>query len=94
MVKSWSSILSSCSDFVIGDFVMSGLRLNIGLQKEQDMLKVNVNVVRGNVNHSQTCFYRLGWRDLPVLGPSAPSVLDVSLLDLWIHTQDERFMGV
>ena len=57
---------------------------------------VNVNVVRGNVNHlnhSQMCFYRLGRRDLPVLGPSAPSVREVSLLDLCSQTQDERFMG-
>lgn len=32
MLKSWSSILKSCSDFVRGDLVISGLRLRIGLQ--------------------------------------------------------------
>lgn len=31
MLKSWSSIRSSCSDFVSGDLVMSGLRFRIGL---------------------------------------------------------------
>lgn len=31
MLKSWSSILRSCSDFINGDLVISGLRLSIGL---------------------------------------------------------------
>lgn len=35
MLKSWSSILRSCSDFVSGDFVISGLRLRIGLQSRR-----------------------------------------------------------
>lgn len=35
IVKSWSSILNSCSDLVIGDFVMSGLLLKIGLRSDK-----------------------------------------------------------
>lgn len=35
MLKSWSSILSSCSDLVRGDLVMSELRLRIGLPQRE-----------------------------------------------------------
>lgn len=38
MLKSWSSIRRSCSDFVSGDLVMSGLRFRIGLPRGKNWL--------------------------------------------------------
>lgn len=42
MLKSWSSILRSCSDFVRGDLVMSGLRLRIGLPRGKKPVRSHI----------------------------------------------------
>lgn len=36
MLKSWSSILRSCSDLVSGDLVISGLRFKMGLPRRRE----------------------------------------------------------
>lgn len=82
IVKSWSSILSSCSDFVTGDFVMSGLLLKIGLWNKKKWQNKTFRIWR-DLQISFAIFESIfqSITNLPGLW-GTPSVFDVSLLDL------------